>query len=112
MPEARLAERMLSMVVTPDRAASIIGDLLEGSPGGRTPWFSVARIGISLLSKDVSARPARMLVLATSGMVMNLVFLAPFGAAIFLLVWQSLWDCSAHFSIATFRSPWTRFSRV
>src|SRR6202451_2497320 len=89
MPEPRLAERMLSLVVTPDRAASIVGDLVEASPGGRTPrismWISVARIGISLLWKDVSASPGRTLYLATAGAFMNVSFLAPFGAAFFLL---------------------------
>ena len=89
MPEPRLAERMLSLVVTPDRAASIVGDLVEASPGGRTPrisvWISVARIGISLLWKDVSASPGRTLYLATAGAFMNVSFLAPFGAAFFSL---------------------------
>jgi len=85
MRKARLAERMLSLVVTPDSAASIVGDLVEVSPGGRTPWISVARIGISLLWKDVSARPGRMLCLATAGAAMNLIILAPFGATIFLV---------------------------
>jgi hypothetical protein len=85
MPKARLAERILSLVVMRDRAASIVGDLVEASPGGRTPWISVARIGVSLLWKDVSARPGRMLYLATGGIVMNLAFLAPLGAAFFFL---------------------------
>jgi len=89
MPEPRLAERMLSLVVTPDRAASIVGDLVEASPGGRTPrisvWISVARIGISLLWKDVSASPGRTLYLATAGAFMNVSFLAPFGLAFFSL---------------------------
>jgi hypothetical protein len=89
MPEPRLAERMLSLVVTPDRAASIVGDLVEASPGGRMPrislWISVARIGLSLLWKDVSASPGRTLYLATAGAFMNVSFLAPFGAAFFSL---------------------------
>ena len=89
MPEPRLAERMLSLVITPDRAASIVGDLVEASPGGRTPrisvWICVARIGISLLWKDVSASPGRTLYLATAGAFMNVSFLAPFGAAFFSL---------------------------
>src|SRR5580704_13578947 len=88
MPEPRLAERMLSLVVTPDRAASIVGDLVEAS-GGRTPlisvWISVARIGISLLWKDVSASPGRTLYLVTAGAFMNVSFLAPFGLAFFSL---------------------------
>jgi hypothetical protein len=45
----------------------------------------VARIGISLLWKDASASPGRMLYLATAGAFMNVSFLAPFGAAFFLL---------------------------
>jgi hypothetical protein len=89
MPEPRLAERILSLVVTPDRATSIVGDLVEASPGCRTPrmsvWTSVARIGISLLWKDVSASPGRTLYLATAGAFMNVSFLAPFGLAFFSL---------------------------
>src|ERR1700722_9831997 len=89
MLEPRLAERMLSLVVSSDRAASIVGDLVEASPGGRTPrisvWISVARIGISLLWKDVSASPGRTLYLATAGAFMNVSFLAPFGLAFFSL---------------------------
>jgi hypothetical protein len=46
---------------------------------------SVARIGISLLWKDVSASPGRTLYLATAGAFMNVSFLAPFGEAFFLL---------------------------
>jgi hypothetical protein len=76
---------MLSLVVTPDRAASIVGDLVEASPSGRAPWISVACIAISLLWKDVSARPGRMLYLATAGAVMNFMFVAPFGGVIFFL---------------------------
>jgi hypothetical protein len=89
MLEPRLAERMLSLVVSSDRAASIVGDLVEASPGGRTPrisvWISVARIGISLLWKDVSASPGCTLYLATAGAFMNVSFLAPFGLAFFSL---------------------------
>jgi hypothetical protein len=84
MPKVPLAERMLSLVVTPDRAASIVGDLVEASPGGRTPWIAVACIGIALLWKDVCARPGSVLYLATAGAFMNLVLLGPFVAAIFL----------------------------
>lgn len=76
-------------MVTPDRAASIVGDLVEASPGCRAPrisvWVSVARIGLSLLWKDVSASPGRTLYLATAGALMNVSFLAPVGAAFFSL---------------------------
>jgi len=86
MPRARLAERMLSLVVTRDRAASMIGDLIEASPAGRASWIAVARIAVSLLWKDVCAQPGRMLYLVTAGAFMNLVIMSTFGAAFFLIV--------------------------
>jgi hypothetical protein len=110
MPRARLAERILSLVVTPDRAASIVGDLVEASPAGRTLWTSVARIGISLLWKDVCARPGRMLYLATAGAFMNLVILATFGTAFFLIA--ILLGLFGALLIATLRSRLTLGSHV
>jgi hypothetical protein len=86
MRRVRFAERLLSKVATPERAASIVGDLVETSPGETMFWVSVLRIGVSLLWKDVAAHPVRMAGLATAGAAMNIIMLAPFGAAWFLLL--------------------------
>lgn len=86
MRRVRFAEQLLSKVATPERAASIVGDLVETSPGETMFWVSVLRIGVSLLWKDVAAHPVRIAGLATAGAAMNIIMLAPFGAAWFLLL--------------------------
>src|SRR5215472_3956218 len=84
MRRARFAERVLSQVAPPVRAASIVGDLLETCPGGVRFWIPVARIGVSLLWKDVAAHPFRMAGLATAGAAMNLFMLGVIGIALLL----------------------------
>jgi hypothetical protein len=98
---------MLSLIAAPDPAASIVGDLVEASPAGRVSWISLARIGISLLWKDVCARPGRMLYLATAGAFLNLVILATFGAAFFLIaILLGLFGALLHRDVTIAVDPW------
>lgn len=64
MPNVDFAERILSLVTTRDRATSIAGDLMEGTPGAIWFWFGVARTGTALLGGNVAAEPVRLTGLA------------------------------------------------
>jgi hypothetical protein len=85
MHSLRFAEWLLSLVTAPDRAAATVGDFAESAPDVVRFWVSVARVGFSLLWKDVVDRPARSASLAIAGAVMQMAFFAPFGTFCFLL---------------------------
>ena len=59
MPDAGLAERLLSLVMRPERAAAVIGDLLERVPRRGQAWFWLAltRTGVACVAHDVMAAP-------------------------------------------------------
>ena len=61
MREDVFAQRALAVVMPPDRAAAVVGDLLEGPPRTRA-WFwrSIAGVGISCIVRDMAAAPVRM----------------------------------------------------
>ena len=42
MPNANIAERILSLVTTPDRAGATVGDLIESRVGALRFWFTIA----------------------------------------------------------------------
>jgi hypothetical protein len=60
----RLAEALLSLVGPADRAASVIGDLMEeaGERGRIWFWRSVTRIWLALLGRDLIVAPFAMAV--------------------------------------------------
>jgi hypothetical protein len=62
MRNAQAAEWILSLVTTPERAGSTIGDLMENAARRGTFWFwmGVARTTLSLLWGGVAERPGRM----------------------------------------------------
>jgi hypothetical protein len=62
MRNARIAEWILSLVTTSDRAASAVGDLMEDVAGHGTLrfWASVLHLAMSLLVRDLAANPVRM----------------------------------------------------
>ena len=66
MHNATVAEWILSLVATPDRAASTVGDLVEEATSRGTLWFwsSVLRTAGSHLWHDLTVSPLRMLGLA------------------------------------------------
>jgi len=65
-----VAEWILALVTSRDRAASTAGDLLEGAQarGAVWFWFSVLRTAASLLWRDVAEEPARAVGLSFLGM--------------------------------------------
>jgi hypothetical protein len=65
-----VAEWILALVTSRDRATSTVGDLAEGAParGAVWFWFSVLRTAASLLWRDVAEKPARAVGLAFLGM--------------------------------------------
>ena len=71
MRNADAAERILSPVTTPDRAASSVGDLLEEASGRGACWFwsSTLRTAAAYLWRDLRECPGRMLWLAISGLI-------------------------------------------
>lgn len=62
MRSDRLAEGILSLVAPDDRAASAVGDLVEEAPARGRVWFwwSVARLALSLLGRDLVSVPFTM----------------------------------------------------
>jgi len=89
MPDAALAERLLSLVMRPERAAAVIGDLLEHVPRRSQAWFWLAltRTGCACVAGDVMAAPlslafgaaivwfAYMVVVILLGLALQLVLL-------------------------------------
>jgi hypothetical protein len=60
--KGRFAEAVLSLVASPERAASAVGDLLEESGARGRVWFwrSVARLWLSMLGRDLVRSPLAM----------------------------------------------------
>jgi hypothetical protein len=86
---ANIAERILALVTTRDRAASTVGDLTEGVATRGLVWFwsGVLRTAASLLWRDVAEQPVRVTGLAFLGLVVyigiDLAFAGLSGAAFF-----------------------------
>ena len=89
MHGCNLAEWILALVTTGDRAASTVGDLAEGAATRGTIWFwsSVLRTALSLLWHDIAEQPARVTSLAFLGLAVyiaiDLFFAALSGFAFF-----------------------------
>jgi hypothetical protein len=73
MRKASMAERVLSLATTPERAAVIVGDLVElGAP----VWLNVIRTTVSLMLRDARSSPGT--VLWTGSMIFLRQFIAAF----------------------------------
>jgi hypothetical protein len=89
MHSAHIAEWILALVTTRDRAASTVGDLTEWAATRGAVWFwsGVLRTAASLLWHDVAERPARVTGLAFLGLAVyigiDLVFAGLSGVAFF-----------------------------
>jgi hypothetical protein len=70
MRKIHLAEWILCLVTTRDRAASTVGDLAEAESahGVAGFWSGVLRTAAALLWRDIAENPARITVLATLGL--------------------------------------------
>jgi hypothetical protein len=87
MPKAAVAERILETVTTPNRAASIVGDLLE-EVSDRNPlgfWFGLLRIFASHVCHDLRIHWFRMIWLGFSELLTFVVL-----AIVFMNVWSIL----------------------
>jgi hypothetical protein len=89
MPNVNIAERILALVTTGDRAASIVGDLTEGTAARGVFWFwlGVLRTAASLLWRNVAEEPGRLTTLAFLSLAVyigvELVFAGLSGLAFF-----------------------------
>jgi hypothetical protein len=72
MRNAQVAQWILSLVTSPDRASSTVGDLMENSASPGRFWFGALRTAVSLLWSDVAANPGRMVRLAGCGFLVGL----------------------------------------
>jgi hypothetical protein len=95
MRSAHVAEWILALVTTRDRAASIAGDLTEqaAARGAVWFWFSVFRTASSFLRRDVAERPVRLTGLALLGIAVyagiGLLFAGLDGVVGFIAVYGS-----------------------
>ena len=78
MRNVHLAEWLLSLAVSRESAASMVGDLLEEARTRGTVWFWLSLVGAvcSLIRRDVAGNPMRMLSLAMLGVVVQLALIA------------------------------------
>jgi len=89
MHRMNIAESILALVTSRDRAASTVGDLMEGTATRRTVWFwsGVLRTAASLLWRDILEQSARFTGLALLGLAVyigiDLIFAGLSGAAFF-----------------------------
>ena len=89
MHRINIAEWILGVVTSRDRAASTVGDLIEGAATRGTVWFwsGVLRTAASLLWRDIVERRVRLTGLALAGLAVyigtDLIFAGLSGAAFF-----------------------------
>ena len=86
MRNAHVAQWMLSLVTTPDRAASTVGDLLEdrATSGPIRFWASVVFTVVALLWRDLAGSPWRMARLAVYGLILQFLFMFVFMFVVFI----------------------------
>ena len=83
---AALAEWILSLVTSQERAAATIGDLYEEGAGPLAFWGSIAWTVLSLVGRELSAAPLEMFGLAVYGFVIAIVLSASQGVTVSALV--------------------------
>ena len=83
---AALAEWILSLVTSRQRAAATIGDLVEEEARPLAFWGSIAWTALSLICRDFSVAPLGMFGLAVYGFVITILFSAFQGVAAALLI--------------------------
>jgi hypothetical protein len=88
MRNARLAEWILSLVTTPERASATVGDLLEDRihAAALRFWGAVLFAALSQLWRDVVAHPKRMAVLAVYGVFLELLLSFVAAAAVLVVL--------------------------
>jgi hypothetical protein len=97
MRKAQIAELILSLFTSRDRAASTVGDLMENALGHGGWWFwsGVSRTALSLFWSSFSAEPYFVAGIAIRGLMLNLTL---------------YWPCSSAWSFSVFfsYSSWAR----
>ncbi|HEY1753985.1 MAG TPA: hypothetical protein VGG72_01220 [Bryobacteraceae bacterium] len=80
MHSFRIAEWLLALVTTRDRAAATVGDLAEraATRGGVWFWSGVLRTAASLMWRDIAEHPARITGLALLGVYTGMLLLFGF----------------------------------
>ena len=104
MRNAHIAEWILGLVTSRDRAASTVGDLVEESgPRGRVRfWSGILRIAAALLWRDATENPVRITAVALIGLGIDVaasVLFAGLSGLLFFVVarngqhvdWNSGW---------------------
>jgi hypothetical protein len=101
MRSASAAEWVLSLVTSPDRVASTVGDLVEEASTRGAFWFwsSVLRTACSHVWRDLCACPLRTLLRAVWGLLADFVVsLLPWLVAI-LFVWVGVYRPGVYMSM-------------
>jgi hypothetical protein len=75
MRNAQVAEWILSLVTSPERATSTVGDLMENAPNHGRFWLGVLRTAVSLQWSDVAINPGRMARLAGGAFLVGMVLI-------------------------------------
>jgi hypothetical protein len=101
VPNARLAEAILSLVVRPERAASAVGDLVEtfGESANWSFWTAVARLSVSSLWEQTLSSPFAMAASAVLGwfLYMAISLVLTFGGVVMgTLAWGILYFGAHH----------------
>jgi len=84
MRNAQLAEWILSLVTSPERAAATVGDLMENASELGMFWLGVLRTAGSLLWREFAEDPANLMGLAFRGFLLQFALLLAF-FALFLI---------------------------
>lgn len=73
MRDTQVAEFILGLFTSRDRAAATVGDLVESAPahGALWLWLCILRTALSLLWRDLVAEPSFMAGLALRGLLVN-----------------------------------------
>jgi hypothetical protein len=81
VPNAAAAERMLTLVTTPDRAAATVGDLLEDDRAQRPVWFwaGVLETAYSIVWRKLCTSPGQMICLGFWGWLLAACLAAAVG---------------------------------
>src|SRR5690348_277316 len=89
MRNIAMAEWILGLVTTRDRAATTVGDLVEEGPGSVFGfWAAVVRIGGAYLWRGLTEDPARMTRVAILGLAIDVgasLFLAGLSGVVFFV---------------------------
>jgi hypothetical protein len=105
--KSRIAERILSQVLPPDRAASAVGDWMEDIDQRGSIWFwlSVIRTAVSRVWSDLTENPLTLAGIGLLGFARSLLVVTGFSVLVQVAV------RSHHYSYLLFSDPpWERWA--